>query len=192
MKDSNIHIDILLISPDQGSPFPWGILALGSYLTGVKKRNVCLINAYALSEVEFQQELDQLLPNLKLVGIGFLSSDSKFVKDLVDYIKNKRPEVKIIVGGPHAVLLPEQTAHYKHIDFVAYTFGEQTLDVLIQELSHSKPNLDNVPGLLYKNNGKVLKTAPSELVGFYEIDYNLLPEVTRKTFNEYIQVLAGR
>lgn len=184
--------DVLLISPNQGSSFPWGILALGSYLTNVKKRKVCLINAYDFPDKYFWEELNYILPKVKLVGIGFLSPDVHFVRNLVDFIKQFNPNIKIILGGAHAVLQPEQTCRYKHIDFVAYSYGEETLDLLIDEINKDKPYHNDVPGLIYKDGNVLRKTESPKFVGFYDINYNLLPDTVRQTFGDYIQVLTGR
>ncbi len=129
-------MDVLLISADHNNRvnnFPWGVLAIGSYLTSVKKRQVYLLDASLFSKSEFKLKLNHLLPKTQLVGIGCLSTDTPFVKELVDYIKESALETKIILGGPHAVLEPEQTCRYKNIDFVAYADGELTTSRLIEK-----------------------------------------------------------
>ena len=188
-------MDVLLISADHNNRvnnFPWGVLAVGSYLTNVRRRQVYLLDASLFSKSEFKLKLNHLLPKTQLVGIGCLSTDTPFVKELVDYIKESALETKIIVGGPHAVLEPEQTCRYKNIDFVAYTDGELTTSRLIEELAKSNPDYESVPGLVYKANGELRKTARPDFVGFYDIDYNLFPQRVRATFSDYIQLLTGR
>ncbi len=188
-------MDILLISPDhqnRKNNFPWGILSIGSYLTDVHKKEVVLLDASAYSHYEFRQKLNNLIRKVSLVGIGFFSTDIKYVKRLVDYIKNLKPGIKIVVGGPHATLEPEQTCAYKNIDFVVYANGELTTIRLIEELNKSKPNFDNIPGLVYKTADKLKKTEIIDFREFYDTNYSLLPETTQETFPEYIQVLTGR
>lgn len=188
-------MDMLLISPDHGNKeksFPWGILALGSYLTNVKKYDVKILDANTLAPSEFHEELDILLPSTGLIGIGCFTTDVYSVKAIVDHIKNKYPEKKVILGGPHVVLEPEQTCQHGNIDFTAYTDGELTVSALIHELGKDEPDFTNVPGLIYKSNGIVQRTDPPSFVGFYDINYDLLPECSRKLFPKYIQVLTGR
>jgi anaerobic magnesium-protoporphyrin IX monomethyl ester cyclase len=188
-------MDILLISPDHGNKknnFPWGILSLGSYLTNVKKREVVLLDASALTRTEFIKELKRLISQVTLVGVGCFTTDVHFVKEIVDLIKEERPDVKLILGGPHAVLEPEQTCSYHNVDFVAYTDGEKTVAGLIEEMEKKTPDYSRVPGLIYQENGKLTRTAPPECVDFYQMDYELLPEKTVQTFSSYIQVLTGR
>lgn len=188
-------LDILLISPDHGNRknnFPWGVLALGSYLTNIKKRKVALLDASALPMADFIKELDSLLPKARLVGIGCFTTNLSSIKELVDYIKKIKSEIRIILGGPHAVLEPEQTCRYKNIDFVAYFEGELTVARLIEEMEKEFPDYKRIPGLIYKNDEGLVRTAPPECVEFYEINYELLPASTRRTFSNYLQVLTGR
>ena len=49
-----------------------------------------------------------------------------------------------------------------------------------------------MPGLIYKEGNSLKKTTPAPLMGFFDTDYDLLPESTKKTFPCYIQVLTGR
>ena len=102
----------LLITPDHGNPknnFPWGVLAVGSYLTQIKKCKVNMIDASAISKEEFDRQLAEYLPQTKLVGIGVFTTDVIWVIPLLERIRAMKPDIKIILGGPHVVLEPEQT-----------------------------------------------------------------------------------
>lgn len=187
-------MDILLISPNYNNEvsFCWSALSLGSYLSGVERRNVELLDANAYSEKAYFQKLDSLCRKAKIVGISLMSTDTYFAKNTVDCIKSIDPSIKIICGGPHVMLKPEQTCLYKNIDFVAYGEGERTLSALIKKIETDDFEYSDVPGLIYKEGGSLKKTAPATPIGFFDTDYDLLSESTKKTFPGYIQVLTGR
>ncbi len=187
-------MDLLLITPNQGEKnnYPWGVLSVGSYLSKVKNYEVKILDASIFSTSDFFQKLKYYSKEAKLVGISCMSTDVYSVKGMIDYIKEINKNCKIIVGGPHAILQPEQTCLYKNIDFVAYAEGEHTLSLLIEEFRSGSHRYDIIPGLIYKYNGHTRKTPPPELISFYDINYDLLPELVRKTFPEYMQVLTGR
>ena len=191
----NEPLDIILITPDHGNNlnnFPWGVLSIGSYLVAHGKK-VALLDASMMSDSEFRAELADALPRANIVGICCFSTDTVFVKALIDRIKDSKTDIKVIVGGPHAVLLPEQTCAYRNIDFVASGEGERTTERLIEEIGKPEPRWDSVPGLLYKDaSGMPRRGLPPEPVGPYGINYDLFPERTRKSFGEYMQVLSGR
>jgi len=188
-------MDLLLINPDHDNKknnFPWGVLSVGSYLSNIKNYEIKILDASIYSKSEFFQKLKYFCNGTKLIGISCMSTDVYSVKEMIDYIKEMNKSCKIIVGGPHAVLQPEQTCLYKNIDFVAYTEGEHTLSMLIDEIKSGDQRYDKIPGLIYKDRDSIRRTPPSELIGFYDINYELLAESVQKTFPEYMQVLVGR
>lgn len=188
-------MDILLVEPDHKcglNPFPWGTLAVGSYLSRVEGLDVRLLNASYSSEAEFRTEFEACLPEARLVGISCFSTDAWWVKSLADAIKARRPELDIVVGGPHPTLRPEQTAAYRNIDFAVCGVGEQALAGLYREIRSGRRRFSGIPGLLYKEGGEVRRNPPPEPPPSYGIDYDLLPEKKRRTFGRYFELLAGR
>lgn len=188
-------MDILLISPDYNNKvnnFPWGIMSTGSYLNKTNQYKIKLLDASIYSDSDFYYKVKNYCKNVKLIGISTMSTDVYFVKNLVDFIKNVNSKVKIIIGGAHAMLCPEQTCSYENIDFVAYGEGEYTLLSLIEKINKNDNNYESVLGLIYKEENKIKKTILSEPVEFYNINYGLVSKAIEKSFSDYIQVLTGR
>ncbi|MEO5377777.1 MAG: B12-binding domain-containing radical SAM protein [Magnetococcus sp. DMHC-6] len=185
-------MDVLLINPKHGGLFPWGLLSLGSYLTKQVGMEVMLIDASVEGIEDTLQKIREHLPKTPLVGIGAMSSDTPFIKTIADMVKQEKPSCKVIVGGPHATLCPEQLAKYHHIDFVSYHEGEATVATLCQEIRKNKPDLSQVPGLLFQTETNEFIRTPGQTVPFYDINYDLLSPKVRATFSDTIQVLTGR
>lgn len=187
-------MDILLIEPDHKCGieyFPWGILAVGSYLRA-QGFEVDLINASYLLERDFRAQFAESLPKAHAVGISCFSTDAAFVRDLCAEIKATRPELPIIVGGPHAVLRPEQTAAHPNIDFVIHGPGEEPTAQLLTMLHQARTDFESVPGICFRRDGRVVRTAPVGPVPEYRVDYSLLPANKLATLVEYTEVLSGR
>jgi anaerobic magnesium-protoporphyrin IX monomethyl ester cyclase len=188
-------MDILLITPDHENKknnFPWAALSVGSYLSNVRNYDVKLLDGSVFSKTELLEKIKYYCNSVKLVGISCMSSDTFYIKGVIDYIKDINRDCKIILGGPHARLQPDQTCLYNNIDFVSYTEGEHTVSQLYEEIKSGNHRYDKVPGLIYKEGSFVRRTSEPELINFYDINYDLLPKSTRQTYHEYIQVLAGR
>ncbi len=186
------EIDILLIDAKRSDilrNIPWSVLSVASCLNQ-RGYSVEMIDTNACNEVEFQQELNSYIGKTKLIGLSCMTSDTNWVRGVVDYIKEVSPSTFTIVGGPHARLLPEQTCKYKNIDFVAHGEGELTAMRLIDEMKKEEPNYENVPGLVYDNGTE--RTPSASPVGFYDANYELLTRKSRDTYGTYIQVLTGR
>jgi radical SAM superfamily enzyme YgiQ (UPF0313 family) len=72
-------------------------------------------------------------------------------------VKNRYPDVPIIWGGIHASLLPEQTLKNSYVDIIVMGEGEETFIELVKALEGRTP-LGRIPGIWYKENGKVYNT----------------------------------
>ena len=83
-------MDILLISPNYNNEvsFCWSArYRWGSYLSGVERCKVELLDANAYSEKSYFQKLGSSCRKAKIVGISLMSPDTYFAKNTVDYIK---------------------------------------------------------------------------------------------------------
>jgi radical SAM superfamily enzyme YgiQ (UPF0313 family) len=91
-------------------------------------------------------------------------------------VREMYPDVPIIWGGIHGSLLPEQTLENPYIDIVVVGEGEETFPELVKALESGTP-LSNVPGICYKENGKVRHTANRTFVKLDEqppLSYHLV------------------
>lgn len=79
--------------------------------------------------------------------------------------KEADAEVKVVWGGTHTQLMPEQTVANPLIDIVSYCGAESNIAQLAEAVQNSR-SLDLVPGIVYKNCEKIIKTAPPEFVAY--------------------------
>jgi radical SAM superfamily enzyme YgiQ (UPF0313 family) len=84
----------------------------------------------------------------KYVGISMHTGTYRSCLIIAKKIKEILPEVKIILGGPHPSILPEECLRHEFIDFIAIGEGEETLLELIED----KPHPD-ILGLGFKSGG---------------------------------------
>jgi len=91
-------------------------------------------------------------------------------------VRERYPDVPIVWGGIHASLLPEQTLENPYVDIVVTGEGEDTFQELVMALETGGP-LSEVPGLCYKENGKVRSTGVRPFVNLNEqppLSYHLI------------------
>ncbi len=105
------------------------------------------------------------------VGITSMTgSQIKYALEVARTVK-QNSKVKVVMGGIHASLLPEQTLENKNIDIVVQGEGEATLLELVKHLSENK-SLDGVEGVWYKSNNAIKSNPPRPF-----IELNELPEL---------------
>ena len=96
-----------------------------------------------------QAKIDSFKPDL--IGFSLLTLEYKKFYELLNAVKEKNENIKIVVGGPHLTIMKEQVLREcVGIDYgVAYE-GEETLLELCRGVSE-----DNIKGLMFRDNGQV-------------------------------------
>ncbi len=123
------------------------------------------------------------LQNTPLVGLTSMTHEVTAAASLAAKIKDKYPEKKIIIGGPHATALPEQTLRdFPAFDFLVCGEGEKPLLNLIKSLAH-KEEWGNIKGLSYRlNGGLIIKTEEDPIEDISDMPsaaYELFPGCRR-------------
>ena len=81
---------------------------------------------------EVRQTLDEFRP--EIVGVTAMTTKFGSVLRTVDLIKEYDRDATVVVGGPHATLLPDQTLKSKSVDIVVRGEGETTFRDLLRAL----------------------------------------------------------
>jgi hypothetical protein len=110
---------------------------------------------------EYKKEIDDFVElvvstNTPLVGFSLYNTSMHTSMHLIKLLKARKPELKIIVGGPHAhrYLAGNVLAKNPLIDAVAQAEGEETLVDIIERVRKNQSLLD-CPGLLVFKDGAV-------------------------------------
>jgi anaerobic magnesium-protoporphyrin IX monomethyl ester cyclase len=163
---------VSLSSPDLG---------LGYLATALKRENhqVDILDCVNLRMT--LEKFEKYLTNIDFDVIGFrvFSSDLMTVSQSLSIVKNKRSDVKIVLGGAHPSYFPEQTLQYfEKADYAIRGEGEKGLTDLIRHLSD--PNtikLEHIPGLIWRENGNIQcnpPVFPEELDSLGSPDWKLI------------------
>lgn len=161
---------VLLIAPPlritEPPAFPSGI----AYITSVLiKANYLVrmldINGYKYSKEEVKEFLNKYLlkENIDIVGIGCLITGYDYVKWLVKTIKEIKPQTKTIVGGGLGTSVPEMVLKKIRADIAVIGEGEYTMKEII-EVFNNKREIGSVKGIVYIQNGEIIKNQPRERI----------------------------
>lgn len=106
-----------------------------------------------------------------IVGIANLFS-TQLEKSLVlpKLIKEIDKNIKIIVGGPHATVRPEDFLSTGNFDFVIIAEGEETTPALLEHLQ-GRRQLEDVRGIAYMHNGEMRIQQPQYIKNLDSIPF---------------------
>lgn len=127
-----------------------------------------------------------------LIGFSVLSFNFREALMIAQFIKQQVP-LKIIFGGVHVILSPEEVITHPEIDIICIGEGEKVLE----ELLDNRLECTNVKGIWYKKDGKIIKNQPRQLIENLDVyafpdfdDFNM-----RKYFfinNNHLPIMASR
>lgn len=115
-----------------------------------------------------------------ILGTG--SSETLYSNEalkLVNLAKKINPEITTILGGAHFSHFVEETLKNHPVDFIVIGEGERTIVELVKSFENGKENFEEIKGIAFKRNGRIIKTQPRPLIK--ELDeipmpaYDLLP-----------------
>ncbi len=162
---------VTLINPAQSPKYPQPPMGL-ALIAAVLERagyQVTMLDANAL---RLQPEtIVPLINDADVVGLTAMTPTIGVAISIARHLKRANPDLIIVLGGTHATLLPEETlATAPEIDIIVRGEGEETIVKLLRALEN-KQSLDDVPGISYRQNGKVDSTP----AGLTTIDLDSLP-----------------
>lgn len=104
---------------------------------------------------EVEQELSSFNPDI--VGISAMTIEAPAMHRIAKKIKELRPDLKIIAGGPHPTAFPEDTLSDPNIDYIVRGEGEISTLNLLNAILNKQP-LNRIRGIGYKDDGKIIIT----------------------------------
>ena len=159
---------------------------------------LCLVSAYAKSKgydvdlidlrrlrdwEHFEREIRARQP--QVVALTMMSVDYNPVLKCIDIVKALDPATKIVVGGPHPSIVPEELTGIEAIDHIIKGEGEISFTALLGQIERNEP----APRLI-EGEKPVLDDMPfadRELFGSLE-----LPLPVKGFEPPFVTVIAGR
>lgn len=153
---------------------PLGILSVGSAL----KKNGFLVKLININETEIEQIATEIAEeNPEFVGLSVMTGmQTRHSAEFSKKLKDLNKQIKILWGGIHPSLLPEQCLNEDYIDFVIIGEGEETAIELAQAIQN-KGNYKQILGLGYKDQGQVKINPRRPLISDldqWRLDFSLL------------------
>ena len=136
----------------------------GIEATGISINNKFDIPKYKLKGqgIDIDEVINRIDPNTNLIGVSAMFTyEWLYVRDCIKEVKKKFPQVKIVAGGEHVTALPDYSLNDCHeLDYIVLGEGEQTWNEIMIRLKDGSQNFNDIPGLVFRENEKIIKTKP--------------------------------
>lgn len=157
----------------------WGLLSIAKALS-IKGYTSLYLYFHLYDYIKIKKENEFLTENdlvkilskkkFSFVGISTMTISHYNALKIAEICKKVNPDCKVILGGLQFSFLPFEGVNNEYVDAVLRGEGEFSFVDLIYAMKNGL-NLNNVSGVVYKNNeGKIIETTP-KLIN----DLNVLP-----------------
>ncbi|OGO00513.1 MAG: hypothetical protein A2Y58_00395 [Chloroflexi bacterium RBG_13_51_52] len=152
-------LKITLINPPQSTRYPQPPLGLALIAAILEKEGypISLLDANALQLKP--ENVSKSISDADVVGITAVTPTIGTALSIARNLKKDKPNLKIIIGGPHVTLLSEETLNSSSdVDIIVRGEGDETVIELLRAMGEKRP-LDNIAGISYKDaEGKIIHT----------------------------------
>lgn len=185
---------ILFIVPPSSLKERWGkfssavqtYLPLGlAYVAAVTEEegyNVRVIDAVAMKYgfKDIEETIKKFSPDV--IGQQTVFSNLESCHTVAKIAKSINPNVKVILGGAHVTMYPEETIKQKEIDFIIFGEGEKVIRDLLNSIK-SRSEFSKVLGIIWKDGDRIVKNKPQSYID----NLDVLPFPARHLFpiNKY-------
>lgn len=121
------------------------------------------------------------------VGITAMTFTLIDVLKTAQAVKSVNPNIKVILGGPHVAIYPQETINFPEIDFLVLGEGEKTVKELLANINDPE-KLKTIKGLVFKHNDETINTGPAEPI--VELDKIPLPARQLTPYQKYFSVVS--
>lgn len=148
-----------IIEEERGYNPPLGILYIAGYLEKHTDFGVEVLDTQA-EEIGYDRLKDIIRTKLPdVIGITAMTFTLIDVIKVINLAKSIHPSIKVVLGGPHVHIYPEETINIAGVDFLVLGEGEIAFKELVENIS-DRTKLKNIPGLVFKEDGRIINTAP--------------------------------
>jgi len=155
--------------------FPIGIAYIATAIKRAGfKFEILDLDAKRLSDEEFEEYIRKT--EFDVVALGCIVTGYKYVKKLAEVIRKHKKDVPIIAGNSVVTSIPEILLTKTMVDIGVMGEGDITIIELLMAIENKTP-LENVKGIVFKKEGKVVFTPEREVIPNLDdlpfIDYEL-------------------
>jgi len=178
-----------IIEEERGVNPPLGLLYIAGYLEKYADHDISIIDSQVdkLDYSSLLSRIDSVKPDI--VGITAMTMTMIDVIKTVRTIKDFDTTIKVVLGGPHVHLFPEETINLEGIDYLVLGEGEETFKDLLEAIE-DRSKLREIPGLVYKDNNEIINTGIRPAIK--ELDSLPFPARSMVPYKKYTSLLAKR
>lgn len=158
-------MNVVLVKPYNLSDHIQPSLGLGYLATSIRqKHKVRLVDCIKDGIKTPEALINAIKPfNPDVLGIQCYTFHLKFIREVFRLAKKVNKNITCVVGGPHPSAVPEETMEWfsEDLDYGFQGEAEIGFSKLLDIISSNGSGLESVPGIIYRNEGRIKVNPPA-------------------------------
>lgn len=179
------------LNQERGYTPPLGILYLAAYLEKFSNFEVQVLDCQVeeVNYVSLAQAIEKRKP--EVIGITAMTLTLIDALKVIEIAKKNNPQIKIVLGGSHAHIYPEETINLPGVDYVILGEGEVSFSELLKCLDKKDyEKLYQIKGLVFKMDGKIVNTGSGKILT--DLDELPFPARHLTPYQKYYSIIAKK
>ncbi len=166
---------------------PLGIMIVAAYAEQNTERKIEILDTQVekIGYNDIEKEIKERKPDV--VGITATTFTMIDVIMTAKVVKSVDENIKVVLGGPHVNIYPDETINIPEVDFLVLGEGEITFTDLIQNIENMD-KLKQIKGLVFKDGDKIVNTGQRTLID--DLDAIPFPARHLTPYKKYYSVIA--
>jgi len=157
---------------------PLGLLYIAKILE--KEKDIVTILDFSAENFD-EKKLNDVVKTADVIGITILTTTLPNSIEIIKLVKKTKPQIKVIIGGPHCTLVPKKAMEETQADICVQGDGEQVI-TSIKKAMAGEISFSEIPGIYYRENNMIKEGAPLQLIQ----DLDTIPFPSRDLVKKYI------
>ncbi len=115
------------------------------------------------AEKFYEKKFLMSLESVDVVGITILTTSLPNATKIISLIKDAKPEIPVVIGGPHCTLFPKKILQDTQADICVQGDGEEAIKD-IKKAINGEVKYSEISGIYYKENQEIKQGKPVHLL----------------------------
>jgi len=178
-----------VVEEEQGCYPPLGLMYIAAYAEQNTDHEIGILDTQVekIGYGQLEEEIKRKKPEVVgMTAITFSIIDTFLTAKIVKKVDS---DIKVVLGGPHVTIYPEETIKIQEVDFIVLGEGEIIFTELIQHLENGK-KLREIKGLVFRDGEEIVNTGRRDFIK----DLDGLPFPARRLtpYKKYYSLLSKR
>lgn len=146
-----------IIEEERGYNPPLGLLYIASYIQEHTDHEISIIDSQ-VERLDYQSLKTRIVSEQPdIVGITVMTMTLIDVVKTCRIVKEVDKKIRIVLGGPHVNLFPNETIKIESVDYLVLGEGEEVFNDLVEAINLNS-EMEKIPGIVFKKNEEVVNT----------------------------------